>query len=52
VRLDVPGEQVEFRAWLTGLGLLEKGVHTEMARGGALPWQVPARFCLATQAWG
>jgi len=52
VRLDIPGEQVEFRRWLTELGLVEKGVHTEMARGGALPWHVPARFGLATQAWG
>jgi GNAT superfamily N-acetyltransferase len=52
MRLDVPGEQAEFRSWLTELGLVEKGVHTEMARGGALPWHVPARFGLATQAWG
>jgi GNAT superfamily N-acetyltransferase len=52
VRLDVPGAQASFRRWLTELGLVEKGVHTEMARGGALPWHVPARFCLATQAWG
>jgi GNAT superfamily N-acetyltransferase len=52
MRLDVPGERAEFRSWLTELGLLEKGVHTEMARGGALPWQVSERFGLATQAWG
>jgi len=52
VRLDVPGEQVAFRAWLRELGLVEKGFHLEMSRGGALPWQVPQRFCLATQAWG
>jgi GNAT superfamily N-acetyltransferase len=52
VRLDVPGEQREFRAWLQGLGLVEKGVHLEMSRGGALPWHVPQRFGQATQAWG
>jgi len=52
VRFDVPGEQRAFRDWLQGLGLVEKGVHLEMSRGGALPWQVPARFGLATQAWG
>jgi len=52
MRIDVPGEQTAFRNWLTDLGLAEKGVHTEMARGGALPWHVPARFGLATQAWG
>jgi len=32
--------------------LVEKGVHLEMARGGALPWCVPQRFGQATQAWG
>jgi GNAT superfamily N-acetyltransferase len=52
VRLDVPGEQLAFRAWLQGLGLVEKGVHMEMSRGGALPWRVPQRFGQATQAWG
>jgi len=52
VRLDVPGEQRAFRAWLSELGLVEKGVHLEMSRGGALPWQVPQRFAQATQAWG
>jgi GNAT superfamily N-acetyltransferase len=52
VRFDVPGEQRGFRAWLQGLGLVEKGVHLEMARGGALPWCVPQRFGHATQAWG
>jgi GNAT superfamily N-acetyltransferase len=52
VRLDVPGEQQAFRAWLQGLGLLERGVHLEMSRGGALPWQVPQRFAQASQAWG
>jgi len=52
VRLDVPGEQRAFRGWLQGLGLVEKGVHLEMSRGGALPWHVPERFAQATQAWG
>jgi len=52
VRFDVPGEQRGFRAWLKELGLIEKGVHWEMSRGGALPWCVPQRFGLATQAWG
>ena len=52
VRFDVPGEQRGFRNWLVGLGLVEKGVHLEMARGGALPWRVPQRFGQATQAWG
>jgi len=52
VRFDVPGEQRAFRAWLLELGLVEVGVNTEMARGGALPWNVPQRFGLATQAWG
>jgi GNAT superfamily N-acetyltransferase len=52
VRLDVPCEQRAFRAWLSGLGLVEKGLHLEMSRGGALPWQVPQRFGQATQAWG
>jgi len=52
VRFDVPGEQRAFREFLLRLGLLEKGLHLEMSRGGALPWQVPQRFGLATQAWG
>ena len=52
VRIDVPGEHTAFRAWLRGLGLRETAVRPEMARGGALPWQVPQRFALATQAWG
>jgi GNAT superfamily N-acetyltransferase len=51
VRVDVPAEQSSFRAWLLGLGLLEKGVNVEMSRGGALPWRVRQRF-VATQAWG
>jgi len=52
VRLDVPGEQRAFRNWLQELGLLEKGRHLEMSRGGALPWHVPQRFAQASQAWG
>ncbi len=52
VRFDVPGEQRAFRAWLSTLGLVEKGLHLEMSRGGALPWHVPQRFGLAAQAWG
>jgi GNAT superfamily N-acetyltransferase len=52
VRLDVPGARLAFRGWLQHLGLVEKGVHLEMSRGGELPWQVPQRFGLATQAWG
>ena len=52
LRFDIPGEKAEFRRWLVELGLVEKGVHTEMQRGGALPWCVPERFAQATQAWG
>lgn len=52
IRVDVPAERHEFRAWLEELGLVEKGMHLEMARGGSLPWHVPQRFGLATQAWG
>jgi GNAT superfamily N-acetyltransferase len=52
VRVDVPAERGAFRAWLLDLGLVEKGVNVEMARGGGLPWNVPQRFALATQAWG
>jgi GNAT superfamily N-acetyltransferase len=52
VRIDVPAEHTAFRDWLRSLGLPEKGVRPEMARGGALPWQVPQRFALATAAWG
>jgi GNAT superfamily N-acetyltransferase len=52
VRVDVPAEQSAFRAWLLGLGLLEKGVNVEMSRGGQPPWRVAQRFALATQAWG
>ncbi len=53
VRIDVPGEQNTFRAWLRSLGLRELGVRAEMARGaGRLPWQVSERFALIAQAWG
>jgi len=52
MRLDVPGDKLEFRGWLRELGLVEKGVNTEMVRGQIPPWHVPARFGLATQAWG
>jgi GNAT superfamily N-acetyltransferase len=52
VRIDVPAEQTDFRRWLRGLGLREQGTRVEMARGGELPWRVPARFALATQPWG
>lgn len=51
VRIDVPAEQTGFRHWLRGLGLLEQGTRVEMARGSELPWRVPARYALATQAW-
>jgi GNAT superfamily N-acetyltransferase len=53
VRVDVPVEQLAFRAWLAGLGLVEKGINVEMSLGGTpLPWRVPQRFGLASQAWG
>jgi GNAT superfamily N-acetyltransferase len=52
VRLDVPGEQRAFRDWLSGLGLVEKCVHLEMSRGGALTWHVPQRFAQETLASG
>jgi GNAT superfamily N-acetyltransferase len=52
-RIDVPLEQVAFRAWLAELGLQERAQRVEMARGTArLPWQCAQRFALATQAWG
>jgi GNAT superfamily N-acetyltransferase len=52
-RIDVPLEQVAFRAWLSELGLQERAQRVEMARGTArLPWQCAQRFALATQAWG
>jgi GNAT superfamily N-acetyltransferase len=52
VRIDVPAEQMGLRGWLQSLGLPDKGLRAEMARGGALPWRVPQRFVLASQAWG
>lgn len=53
VRIDVPLEHAEFRAWLVSLGLREVARRVEMARAAArLPWQVAERFALATQAWG
>jgi GNAT superfamily N-acetyltransferase len=52
-RIDVPAAHVGFRAWLRQLGLREQVTRAEMARGAArLPWQVPQRFALASQAWG
>jgi hypothetical protein len=53
VRIDVPVEHVAFRSWLLTLGLQERARRVEMARGSQrMPWQVPQRFALATQAWG
>jgi GNAT superfamily N-acetyltransferase len=53
VRIDVPIEQVAFRAWLVGLGLREVSVRVEMARGAErMPWQGTHRYALAQQAWG
>jgi len=52
IRIDVPAQLTTFRAWLRGLGVPEVGLRAEMTRGAALPWQVPARFALVTQAWG
>jgi hypothetical protein len=53
VRIDVPVEHVAFRSWLLTLGLEERARRVEMARGSQrLPWPVPQRFALATQAWG
>jgi GNAT superfamily N-acetyltransferase len=52
VRIDVPAEQAGLRGWLQSLGVPDKGLRAEMARGGALPWRVPQRFVLASQAWG
>jgi GNAT superfamily N-acetyltransferase len=53
IRVDVPLEQVAFRQWLVSLGFRAQSMRIEMARGAAaLPWQVPQRFALATQAWG
>jgi hypothetical protein len=52
VRIDVPVEHVGFRSWLVTLGLQERAQRVEMARSKRVPWQVPQRFALATQAWG
>ena len=53
VRIDVPLQHVELRAWLVQLGLREVSLRVEMARGAQrMPWQVAERFALATQAWG
>jgi GNAT superfamily N-acetyltransferase len=53
VRIDVPMQRVAFRRWLHTLGLREMAVRVEMARGAKrMPWQVPERFALASQAWG
>jgi len=53
VRIDVPSEHAELRAWLASLGLQERAERVEMGRGARrLPWQVAQRFALATQAWG
>jgi GNAT superfamily N-acetyltransferase len=52
-RIDVPAEHAGFRAWLRQRGFAEQVTRAEMARGAArLPWQVPQRFALASQAWG
>ena len=53
VRIDVPLQHTAFRKWLVELGLKEVSLRIEMARGAQqLPWQVPQRFALSTQAWG
>jgi GNAT superfamily N-acetyltransferase len=53
VRIDVPLQHASFRQWLVELGLQEVSLRVEMARGARhMPWQVPQRFALATQAWG
>lgn len=53
VKIDVPGGNDPFLAWLGRLGLREQKNRPEMARGGdRLPWQVSERFALAAQAWG
>jgi hypothetical protein len=53
VRVDVPLEHADFRAWLVELGLKEVSQRVEMTRGAARsPWQVPQRFVLSTQAFG
>ncbi len=54
VRIDVPARQRSFLRWLVSVGLQERAVRAEMARGEAasLPWDVRQRFALAAQAWG
>ncbi len=53
LRVDVPAEQVAFRSWLVQRGLAEMSQRVQMSRGAErMPWQVPARFALALQAWG
>jgi GNAT superfamily N-acetyltransferase len=53
VRIDVPLEHAGFRRWLVEQGLREVSARVEMARGASrMPWQVPERFALSTQAWG
>jgi GNAT superfamily N-acetyltransferase len=52
-RIDVPLQHVELRRWLVGLGLAEVSQRVEMVRGATgVPWQVPHRYALASQAWG
>jgi GNAT superfamily N-acetyltransferase len=53
LRVDVPLPQEGFRSWLREEGLAEMGHRVEMAWGAPrVPWQAPARFVLASQAWG
>jgi GNAT superfamily N-acetyltransferase len=53
IRIDVPLQHAGLRKWLVELGLSEMSLRVEMARGARqMPWQVPQRFALATQAWG
>jgi GNAT superfamily N-acetyltransferase len=53
IRIDVPVQLASFRAWLVACGLQEHSLRVEMARGApVVPWQVPQRFALGTQAWG
>lgn len=53
LRIDVPLDQQDFRRRLVELGLREVSERAEMARGARrMPWQVPERFALSTQAWG
>lgn len=53
VRIDVPAGQRSFFRWLASVGLQERAVRAEMARGTEwLPWGAKQRFALAAQAWG